>query len=136
MIKILEDLWIMKDSLVVFKKVSNEKINDQLFGGFMSAIESISRTLDKSGISNLQIGDKKFYFIKRENFMFIGNSIKIVKEKDILQELNLIANKFFSLYPIEKFENWNGDISLLTDFENYIKETLDPSFGKLKSSIW
>jgi len=136
LLNFLEDLWIMKESLVIFKRVSSEKINEQLFGGFMSAIESISETLDTSGISNLQIGNKKFYFLKRKNFMFIGNSNESIKEKEILKELNIIANKFFNLFPMEKFENWNGDINSLLEFQKHIKNSLELELEKLKESLW
>ncbi|MHA1340909.1 MAG: hypothetical protein ACTSRZ_13065 [Promethearchaeota archaeon] len=136
MVQVLQDIWIMRESLVIFKRVFNEKLDAQLFGGFMAALQTFAQELDKTGLSNFEIGNKRFYILKRDDFIFIANANKKIKEKDIIKELELVADKFFKKYPKELLENWNGDLTFFKNFEEDIQDSVEIAYKKMFESFW
>ena len=47
-------------------------------------------------------------------------SDKDVDQELATKELEIISNKFIAYYPKETFTNWDNDISLFSDFSQYI----------------
>lgn len=129
----------MRDNgTVIFKRVFNEKVDAQLFGGFMSALNTVaSQMSESSGITSFEIGDKRFYVIRKDGMMFIANSEVKVKSKEALKDLDNVVTKFFGTYPSDMINAWNGDLSFFDNFEHEINETLeDRALKMLKSSLW
>ena len=53
MVKLIKDLWILTESgITVFSRVIDPRVNPQLFGALMSAINSFAEKLTEGGISN------------------------------------------------------------------------------------
>jgi hypothetical protein len=135
--KDIQDLWIlMEQGTVVFKHVFDEKLDSQLFGGFMSALNMFASQINKDGLNNFELGDKRFYLIKRGGMMFIANSRTNVKTKNALKELEDIVNNFFKKYPEELIRAWNGDLTFFEDFKVDIKDSLEDPVEKMKASLW
>jgi len=135
--KVIEDLWIMNNEsgIMVFTRVFDEKLDSQLFGGFMSAINSFSEELNKEGLSSFELSKKRFIILKEGEFLFIASSNPKVKEKKVLSELKKIANKFFDTYkPVLK--DWDNDVSVFTDFKDMIEDSLHEVLDKFKQAFW
>ena len=127
MSKVLQDLWILQASgVVVYKRVFNENVNAQLFGGLMSALHAFAQELSSGGLTNFELSSIRFTILKNNEFLFVANADKKVKEKKVQEELTKVAEKFFNEYPPDWFKNdWDGDISYFEGFEKEIGESLD-----------
>jgi len=138
MTKILKDLWILTSTgVVVYSRVIDERINPQLFGALMSALNSFAEQLSNGGISNFEMSDMRFVIVRRRDFLFVGTSLNKTKEKKVIDELKIISDKFFELYSIETLLNWDNDISQFSDFGKYIEKSLEKApADKLKDAFW
>jgi hypothetical protein len=136
--KILKDLWILTSTgVVLYSRVIDEKINPQLFGALMSALNSFAEKLSDGGISNFELSNLRFVVVRRRDFLFIGSTANKTKEKKTSEELKVISDKFFEVYPQDTLINWNSDISLFADFGAHIKSSLEKApEDKLKEAFW
>jgi hypothetical protein len=136
MAKIIRDLWILTNTgVTLFSKVSDEeRINPQLFGALMSALNTFAEKLSDGGISNFEMSNIRFVIVKRRDFLFVGSALSKVKEKKLITELKRISDKFFENYTQETLSNWNNDISIFSDFGIHVEQSLNPS-QKLKESF-
>jgi len=125
--KVIQDLWILQQSgVVVYNRVFDSKVNEQLFGGLMSALHAFATELSSGGLTNFELSSIRFIILKDNEFLFVANSAKKVKEKKVQEELRKVADRFFDKYPVDWFKNdWDGDVSYFTDFEEAIGEHLE-----------
>jgi len=135
-LKVIKDLFVIKDGLVLYSRALHVLVDPNLFGALMSALDSYASVLAEGGLSSFEIEQRRFTLIKREGFIFIANSSKKVKEKHVLNELNSVADKFFSIYELEFLKNWNGDTSAFANFEQEIKDSLKETIDKLVKAFW
>ncbi len=128
MAKVLQDLWILMDSgSVLYHRVYDSDITEQLFGGLMSALNTFAETLVEGGLSSFELSNKRFNLLKRNNLFFVSNSDKKIKEKKIIPELEKVAEIFIKKYPPNFFSTWDMDVSVFEKFEDQIKDQLkDP----------
>ena len=125
MSKIIKDLWVLTDSgIVLFSKTYDQKVNPQLFGALMSALNKFAEALTDGGISSFEKSDLRFVIMKRRKFLFIGSSLKKTKEKKVTDELKQISDIFFRIYA-EDLINWDSDVSNFSDFGDYIDKSLE-----------
>ncbi|MFX0048087.1 MAG: hypothetical protein ACFE8G_07950 [Candidatus Hermodarchaeota archaeon] len=123
--KILKDFWVLTDSgIVLFSKVYDQKVNPQLFGALMSALNKFAEALSDGGISSFEKSDLRFVIIKRRKFLFIGSSVIKTKEKKVIDELMQISDIFFRTYE-KTLINWDNDVSVFSDFGDFIDKSLE-----------
>lgn len=135
--KIIQDIWILNDAgAVLYHRVFGKNLDEQLIGALMSALNLLAEELEKGGLSNFELQDKKYIIMKQHGISFIVNSSKKTKEKKVKEEMNSIANKFFTLYPKEMLINWDNDLSVFDDFENHIKDSLQETIDKFEKAFW
>ncbi|MBD3198124.1 MAG: hypothetical protein GF317_23945, partial [Candidatus Lokiarchaeota archaeon] len=121
---ILQDIWVLtSDGITLYNRVFNPKINEQLFGALMSAINQFAEQVAEGGISSFELSDKRFTIIRKEKLLFIASAATVQKEKKVKQELTRICDQFLELYS-DKLDNWNSDISIFSNFEASIKSSL------------
>ena len=137
MVKLIRDLWILTSTgVTLFSQVNDEeKINPQLFGALMSALNTFAEKLSDGGISNFEMSNIRFAIVKRRDFLFVGSALSKVKEKKVISELKIISDKFFEIYNQETLANWDNDISIFSNFGIHIEESLNPS-QKFKEAFW
>ena len=135
--RILKDLWVLTSTgVVLYSRVIDEKINPQLFGALMSALNSFAEKLSDGGISNFEMSNIRFVIVKRRDFLFIGSSLIKVKEKKVIEELKVISDKFFEVYN-DVLLNWDSDVSIFSDFSKYYDKSVeDEATDKLKEAFW
>jgi len=130
MVKVIQDLWILTDAgIVLFNRVYDPKVSAQLFGALMTALDSYSKEIGMGhgGINNFEIKNIRFTIIRNRNLLFVANSSKKFKEKKVLNELDIISERFITKYSeiLNDFENWNMEISIFSDFEEKIEDKLE-----------
>lgn len=134
--KVLQDIWILTDSgTVLWSRVINRKMDEQLFGALMSAINSFAKEISNKGLTNIELTDKTFFLLKRQNLIFITNTPSDVKEKRIQEELRWVADKFIETYS-DDLKNWDKDTSMFSGFKDIIENSLEEPIDKLKKSFW
>lgn len=123
--KVLEDIWILENSgIVFFHREFDNVVSPQLFGPMMSALNIFAEQLTEGGLSNFDIKDKRFILIKKMGLIFIATSSKKYHQKKVSKELEKISNKFLKLYS-EKLKSFRGEIGLFSDFINEIGSSLE-----------
>lgn len=137
MVKVLQDVWILsKGGIVLYHRVYDDKVDDQLFGSLMSALNTFAEEITNNGLSNFELQNKRFTLLKSKGLLFIANSSKKVKEKKVIEELQNIVETFFELYPDEILNNWDGDISTFSNFEEEIEDSLEEIIKKFQKAFW
>jgi len=123
--KIIKDLWVLTDNgIVLFSKMYDQKVNPQLFGALMSALNKFAEALSDGGISSFEKSDLRFMIMKRRKFLFIGSSLKKMKEKKVIEELKQISDIFFRIYAKDLI-NWDSNVSIFSSFGDYIDKSLE-----------
>ena len=126
MVKVLRDLWILTTSgTTVYSRVIDPRVNPQLFGALMSALNTFAQKLTEEGITNFELSKIRFSIVKRNQFLFVASSSNKIKAKKIFKELRDISDKFFELYPEETLKKWDSDVGLFDTFEHSIKDSLE-----------
>ena len=137
MVKLLQDLYIISDGgIVLYHRVFNEKLDEQLFGGFMSALNSFAEELTNEGLSNFELQDKRFTLIRRNDILFVANSSNKTKAKRVIEELESIVTRFFELYSEEILTTWEGNVAIFFDFEKEIEDSLEGTIQKFQKAFW
>ncbi|TFF88876.1 MAG: hypothetical protein EU550_00405 [Promethearchaeota archaeon] len=132
----LEDVWILSEGgTTIFSRVYNPKVNEQLFGALMSAINQFAEQVAEGGISSFELSNKKFSIIRKDNFLFVANASVKQKDKRVKDELKKISEKFFEEYS-HILEDWDNDVSVFEDFEKKIEDSLDQTLKKFQNAFW
>jgi hypothetical protein len=115
-LKVIDDLWILtEDGTVLFSKVLNERIKEQMFGALMSAINIFSQKLTAEGLKHIKLNNMQFVLIRSKKLLFIANSSTTGKSQKVNHELIKVIGKFFKRYS-SVLEQWDGDITVFSDF--------------------
>ena len=134
--KVLQDIWILNESgVVLFSRVFNPKVNEELFGALMTALNSFATELAKGGLSSFELSSIRFTIYKDKGLIFVANSQKKVKEKKVQEELKIIANKFFAKYS-DALASWDSDINIFLSFNKDIEESLEDTIKKFQDAFW
>lgn len=135
--KLLRDIYILKtDGTVMFKRVFKEKMDAQLFGGFLSALETFASQMNDSGLSSFDLGDKRYIVIRHDDMYFVANYNKKIKQKKAEQELRSVMHHFTETYLVELAAGWNGDTSTFQGFEEAINESLEDLINTFEKAFW
>jgi len=137
MAKLIQDIWILRDSgIVVFHRVFNERLDAQLFGGLMTTLNLFAEELSSGGLSNFELSNKRFSIIKKNRFLFIANSNKDKKVKKVHQEIESIVKKFFNKYSREDLDDVSGNINVFSSFEVEIEGSLEETIKRFQKAFW
>lgn len=97
----------------------------------MSALNSFAEKLAEGGLSNFELSDKKFVIMKKNDYLYVANASKNVKEKKVSEQLDWVAEKFIEKYPPEWFKNeWDNDINVFENFQESIVDSLEDPIKK------
>ena len=131
MAKVIQDLWVLTQTgVVIYHRAFNNTLNEQLFGGLMSALNTFAENLVEGGLSSFELSNKRFNLLKKQDLFFVSNSAKKHKEKKVIPELEKVAEKFTERYSPEFFESWDNDVSVFEKFEEQIEDQLEDPIKK------
>jgi len=134
-VKIIQDLWVLKESLVLFKRVYDEKLDSDLFAALMTALKMMGDEIGlNKGLSSFEVDNKK-YFIKREkDIIFIANGDTRVKSKNIMKEIDVVIKTFIEQYGDMLGKDWKGgNVSIFEQFSEKIEDSLRDPIDRFKS---
>ena len=136
MVNVLQDIWVLSESgLVLFHRMFDEKMDEQLFGALMCALNTFAEELSKGGLSNFELSHKRFTILKQYELIFIATSNSKVKHKKVADELELIAQKFYSQYCLI-LENWDGEMNHFSTFGEEIEDSLEMDVQKFHQAFF
>ena len=121
---------------MLYHRHFNDDMDDQLFGGILSAINMFSEQFIKEGLSSFELSSKLFTLKKQHDIIFLVNSAPDVSKERLNKELDVIVQKFFEIYPKDVLTNWNGEVSMFRDFEDKIQNSLQGIVKKFKKAFW
>ena len=122
----LQDILIITESgKVVASKINNPQIEEQIFGMLISALSSFTQELTHEQLKCLEFNNLRFDLIKRNNFIFLASSSRRIKHKKVLRILDHVITLFFQRYPKEELNNWDGNVNIFHELEDYITKTRD-----------
>lgn len=122
----IRDLWILtEDGTAVFSRIYDQDLKVQLFAMLMSALNSFAMEISATGISNFELNNMRFDILKKNKMLFIATSSPKFKKKFILNELEIISKQFFELYGSDISNNWDGEISIFTDFIKVVNKSVE-----------
>lgn len=129
--KILQDLWILTESgTVLFSRVFEEKMDDQLFGSLLSALNMFANEIAEGGISSFELSSKKYALMRLNELLFVGNGGRKAKEKRLMAEIEKVAQRFFKKYGENVLKSWDNDVNQFLGFKNIINDTLEDPVEK------
>jgi len=132
MARVFHNIWIITSGGITIFNAVKEKGEEQLFGMGMSSLNTFASNFSEQGLSNVELEDNRFTFLKKNEFIFIGSSPLKVKLKKVDSELESISKRFFKSCPENFLDNWNGDTSVFSDFGNEIKDKIKDSLKNVK----
>lgn len=134
--KVLQDLWVIDaNGVVLYKRVFDEKLNDQLFGGFMSALNSFASQLDSQGLSSFDLGAKKFILLKKDTLFFVSNFDKKLQPKKAQKELESVASEFLHVYTVELVA-WDGNVTTFENFGDHVRDSFEDVVDNFEKAFW
>ncbi|HEY0088801.1 MAG TPA: hypothetical protein VGB37_08155 [Candidatus Lokiarchaeia archaeon] len=128
---IIQDLWILEESgLDIFSRVNKSKIEEQLFGGVMTALNFLSIGLVSSDLTSFECSGTHYTILKSnynaKKYLFVCNSSNNIEAIKTMERLTQIKDKFFEIYG-QKLNEWDGDLEKFSvcnnKFEKMIEET-------------
>jgi len=129
--KLLQDLWILTNTgVVLYHRVFDSTLSDQLFGGLMSALNTFAENLVEGGLSSFELSNKRFNLLKKQGLFFVSNSSKKHKEKKVIPALETVAEKFITTFDTDFFKTWDMDVSVFAKFEEEILDQLEDPIKK------
>lgn len=122
----LQDILIITESgKVIASKVSNPQIEEQVFGMLISALSSFAHELTHEQLNCFEFNSLRFDLIKKNNFIFLASSSRMIKHKKVLKILDHVIDLFFQRYPKEELNKWDGNVNIFRELEEYITKTRD-----------
>lgn len=117
-LKKIKDLWIFqKSGNILFSQVSDPKIEEHLFVGLVSALNTYAELMKEGGISNFTVANIKYSMIKKSGILFLANGNKKTKKTELIREVKIIADRFLDKYSDEYIKRWFYDPNRFNDFE-------------------
>ena len=126
MFELLQDILIItKIGNVLISKIKNPQIEKDLLGKLVSALDTFCEDLSNEELRQFEFSNLRFDLIKRNDIIFLGSSSKDVKHKKVVKVLRYIIDLFFERFPEDYLNNWDGNIDLFRELEEYITKTRD-----------
>ena len=128
MAKVVQDLWILSDGgHLLYKRIYDEKIDAQMYGSLMSALSSFAQKIIDGGLKSIELDFIRFTVLKVNDFLFVANSAKKIKERKVQDELRYISNKFFKLHSLNWLKHeWDNKLHYFQEFGKEIKSSFIP----------
>ena len=124
---VVKDFWIITETgIEIFSHAPEVPINPTLFGGFVSALQSLSEEISQKKMESFVIGDQRYSFYNEEgkSIFIIGRASVQELESRVTKVLSVLYRRFYNEYkkylirfsgnvgPFQKF----GEIMKTIDF--------------------
>ncbi len=116
--KLFENIAVLdKKNNIVFERVNDQEFCSEFFGQVLVAFEGLTKNIADGELSNIEWGDKLITIKKKEDIIFLACTDPDVKENKVNEELDIVCNRFFDIYPLVLIEDFEGDRSIFSNSE-------------------
>lgn len=116
--KLFENICVLdKKNNIVFERINDQMFCSEFFGQVLVAFEGLTKHISDGELSNIVWGDTLITIKKKEDLIFLGCTDPDAKESKVNEELEVVCNRFFDIYPIVLIEDFEGDKSIFTNSE-------------------
>ncbi len=122
---------------LIYAKSGNNRFDNDLFSGFLSALNSFSMGLFSQDLLSFSLQDSKYITIKVNELLFVARTNTKAKNSEIQQVLNEMQEIFFKHFPPASFKKgWGGNVEQFA----ILNKLYDPYFAgsseKALKAIW
>jgi hypothetical protein len=119
----IEDLWIILDTgIVLFSFLEDQEVDPDIFGAIISVLDNFAEATLEGGLEFFEIDPNIYGVIKKHHLIFLASAPQKIKIDKLLAELEIIVTKFFSIYPIDTKEKWDGNLYYFCEFKDEIEK--------------
>ncbi|QEE14421.2 tetratricopeptide repeat protein [Promethearchaeum syntrophicum] len=123
---VIKDFWFITETgIEIFSYTPDVHINPTLFGGFISALQSLSEEISQKRMESFVIGNQRysFYFEEGKPIFIIGRASIEELDTRVTKVLSVLYKRFFNEYG--KFlVKFSGNVSPFQNFGEVMK-TID-----------
>jgi hypothetical protein len=132
------DFYIITDSgLCIYSKSREKKIEQDLFSGFMSALNSFTQQMAKDHIESFSLGSSKYFIRNINNLLFVARTAPTEKDSAVRKELDEIGRIFLTRFPSELFEKgWDNSLSIFSTLNKLLQRFFAEPEEKMRMAIW
>lgn len=108
----VKELWIISDNgSEIFNYAPETKLDPDLLGGFMTAMQSFTMELSKEKLNAIVIGDSRYNIFRdpEKKFYILGRSSIKSPEESVRKILKKISDLFYSMFSA-RLDDFNGDV--------------------------
>jgi len=123
---VIKDFWIITESgIEIFSYAPEVHVNPTLFGGFLSALQSLSEEISQKKMESFVIGDQRysFYFEMGKPFFLIGRASVQELDTRVNKVLSVLYQRFYNEYEIHLIK-FSGNVNPFQNFGEIMK-TID-----------
>ncbi len=125
--EILEFYVITDAGNCIYSKSDQAQIDQALFGGFLTALNSFSKQVGNSEINGFTLGKTKFFIYPAHKLFFVARTDPATKDGTVRRYLREMVQIFFRRFPPEMFEkNWDAAKDLFSaldqDYEPFFTD--------------
>ena len=116
--KLFENIAVLdKKNNIIYERINDRDFCSEFFGNVLVAFEGLTKHIAEGELSNIEWGDKLITIKKKEDIIFLACTDPDVKENKVNEELAIVCNRFFDIYPIVLIEDFEGDRSIFSNSE-------------------
>jgi tetratricopeptide (TPR) repeat protein len=119
-IGILKDIWAYtKTGMEIFGYAPEMKFDSELFGGFLTALQSLSVEISDSTLDAIVIGNSRYNIYREENaeFFLLSRSLTKDNEQTVKATLKILYTRFQKEYG-EHLVDFRGNIGPFSTFQD------------------
>ncbi len=103
----------------IYSKSTQAQLDQTLFAGFLTALNSFSQQIGKSGIDGFSLGKSKFLIYAAHKLLFVARTDPNAKDGTVRRHLREMVQIFFRRFPAELFEtSWDTVKGLFSPLDN------------------
>ena len=120
--QIINDVYVIYNSAVIFSRKSGETIDEMIFGAYINAINQFSSELTEGGVREFELLGMRFVLLRFEDLLFVASAPTRTKSKKIQKVLSSVSNYFLTDFPVEFFKGWDGNTEIFNTFHYRLNE--------------
>ncbi len=138
LVPLCDELYIITTSgICIYSRARNKYIDKKLFGGFMAALNLLSKQLKSSSVHAFNLGTMRYVISPTADFLFVARTDLKTKETAVQNDLEEMQKIFFEKCPREILNNdWETNLAAFEILNEFYDRFLLDAGEKMRSAIW
>ena len=132
----MQNIWVLtEDGKILCRKGFVLNLEESLLKNFITALNTIVQEFYDGTLTSFKFNKIRFIVVKKRKFLFIG-SMSTKRDKKWSKRLERFVNYFFSFFTPEMIHQWNGNLSLFSDFCKKVNKPKAEFVGEYIEGLW